>query len=99
MHEAWPTDATRPVETFSEPNRSAARRLLERDLHPVRDRALSRYLHEFRWRRADDLQCKGYVGRTIGSRSLRRFQTVTRDQTIPRRFADARDPGARRANV
>ncbi len=74
----------RPVETFSEPKSISRETTFERDLHPARDReALSRIFTELCVGVAEDLQRKGYVGRTIGLK-LRYddFKTVTRDQTI-----------------
>jgi DNA polymerase-4 len=84
MHEAANGRDDRPVETFSEPKSISRETTFERDLHPARDReALSRIFTELCVEVADDLQRKGYVGRTIGLK-LRYddFKTVTRDQTI-----------------
>ncbi|MDB5732554.1 MAG: polymerase, partial [Variovorax sp.] len=64
----------------------------ERDLHAVRDRTeLGAIFTRLCERLADDLQRKGYVGRTIGIK-LRYddFKTATRDQTLGAFTADAR---------
>ena len=56
----------------------------ERDLHAVRDRAeLSAIFTQLCEKLADDLQRKGYVGKTIGIK-LRYddFKSATRDQTL-----------------
>ena len=96
-HGAWMYEAAngrddRAVETFSEPKSISRETTFERDLHPARDReALSRIFTELCVGVADDLQRKGYVGRTIGLK-LRYddFKTVTRDQTIAAPTQDAR---------
>lgn len=92
MHEAANGRDERPVETFSEPKSISRETTFERDLHPVRDReALSRIFTELCVGVADDLQCKGYVGRTIGLKiRYDDFKTVTRDQTILAPTQDAR---------
>jgi DNA polymerase-4 len=72
------------VVTFSEPKSISRETTFERDLHPARDRdLLSEIFTGLCAGVADDLQRKGYVGRTIGLK-LRYddFKTVTRDQTI-----------------
>jgi DNA polymerase-4 len=91
MHEAANGRDDRPVETFSEPKSISRETTFERDLHPARDReALSRIFTELCVGVAEDLQHKGYVGRTIGLK-LRYddFKTVTRDQTIATPTQDA----------
>ena len=62
----------------------------DRDLHAVRDKAeLSRIFTDLCVRVAQDLQRKGYVGKTIGIKlRFSDFQTVTRDVTLPRPVAD-----------
>jgi DNA polymerase-4 len=63
----------------------------DRDLHAVRDRAeLSRIFTDLCVRVAQDLQRKGYVGKTIGIK-LRYddFKTATRDHTLPLATSDA----------
>jgi len=92
MHEAANGRDDRPVETFSEPKSISRETTFERDLHPARDReVLSRIFTELCVGVADDLQRKGYAGRTIGLK-LRYddFKTVTRDQTIIEPTQDAR---------
>jgi DNA polymerase IV len=92
MHEAANGRDDRPVETFSEPKSISRETTFERDLHPARDReALSRIFTELCVGVAEDLQRKGYLGRTIGLK-LRYddFRTVTRDQTIAEPTQDAR---------
>ncbi|HVR94519.1 MAG TPA: DNA polymerase IV [Casimicrobiaceae bacterium] len=92
MHEAANGRDDRPVETFSEPKSISRETTFERDLHPAHDReALSRIFTELCVGVADDLQRKGYLGRTIGLK-LRYddFKTVTRDQTIAAPTQDAR---------
>jgi DNA polymerase IV len=86
---AWMFDAAhgrdeRAVVTYSEPKSISRETTFEDDLHPVRDREqLSRIFTGLCVRVADDLQRKGYVGKTIGLK-LRydNFKTVTRDRTI-----------------
>lgn len=95
---AWMLDAAhgrdeRAVVTYSEPKSISRETTFEADLHPVRDREqLSRIFTGLCVRVADDLQRKGYVGKTIGLK-LRydNFKTVTRDRTLE---APTRDAGA-----
>ena len=92
MHEAAHGRDERPVVTFSEPKSISRETTFERDLHPVRDRAaLSALFTGLCERVAEDLQRKGYAGRTIGLK-LRYddFSQVTRDQTIDRPTQDPR---------
>ena len=94
---AWMSDAAhgrdeRAVVTFTEPKSISRETTFENDLHPVRDREqLSRIFTGLCVRVADDLQRKGYVGKTIGLK-LRydNFKTVTRDRTIDEPTCDAR---------
>ncbi|MDP2708263.1 MAG: DNA polymerase IV, partial [Burkholderiales bacterium] len=94
---AWMLDAAhgrdeRAVVTYSEPKSISRETTFENDLHPVRDREqLSRIFTGLCVKVADDLQRKGYVGRTIGLK-LRydNFKTVTRDRTIDEPTCDAR---------
>jgi DNA polymerase-4 len=92
MHEvAWGRDE-RPVVTESEPVSMSRETTFERDLHAVRDRAeLGSIFTHLCERLAEDLQRKGYVGKTIGIK-LRYddFKIATRDQTIDRFTADAK---------
>ena len=92
MHEvSWGRD-DRPVVTESEPVSMSRETTFERNLHAVRDRAeLGAIFTRMCERVAEDLQRKGYVGRTIGIK-LRYddFRIATRDRTIERFVADAR---------
>ena len=81
----------RPVVTESEPVSMSRETTFDRDLHAVRDRAeLGRIFTWLCEKVADDLQRKGYVGKTIGIK-LRYddFKTATRDQTVLAHTADA----------
>jgi DNA polymerase-4 len=93
MHEvAWGRD-DRPVVTQSEPVSMSRETTFDRDLHAVRDRAeLGAIFTHLCERLAEDLQRKGYVGKTIGIK-LRYddFKTATRDQTIDRFTADGKE--------
>jgi DNA polymerase-4 len=84
MHEAANGRDERPVVTYSEPKSISRETTFEHDLHPVRDREqLTRIFTELCERLADDLERKGYLGKTIGLK-LRydNFTTLTRDCTI-----------------
>ena len=91
MHRvAWGRDDS-PVVTESEPVSMSRETTFERDLHAVRDKAeLSRIFTDLCQRVAEDLQRKGYAGRTIGIK-LRYddFKTATRDHTLPAPTNDA----------
>jgi DNA polymerase-4 len=91
MHDAaWGRD-DRPVVTESEPVSMSRETTFDRDLHAVRDRAeLGAIFTDLCTRVADDLQRKGYVGKTIGIK-LRYddFRTATRDHTLDEFTADA----------
>jgi DNA polymerase-4 len=91
MHEAaWGRDS-RPVVTESEPVSMSRETTFERDLHAVRDKAaLGEVFTRLCEKVAEDLQRKGYVGKTIGIK-LRYddFKSVTRDQTLAHYTADA----------
>jgi DNA polymerase-4 len=74
-----------PVVTSSEPKSLSRETTFERDLHAKADRAkLSEIFTSLCQRVADDLQRKGYVGKTIGIK-LRYddFRTLTRDLSVP----------------
>ncbi len=73
----------RPVVTSSEPVSISRETTFERDLHPRQDREeLGRVFTWLCQRVAEDLQRKGYVGRTIGIKlRFDDFRTVTRDHT------------------
>jgi DNA polymerase IV len=92
MHEAaWGRD-DRPVVTESEPVSMSRETTFDRDLHAVRDRAeLSAIFTELCQHVAEDLQRKGYVGKTIGIK-LRYddFRIATRDHTIDHFTSDAK---------
>ena len=91
MHEAANGRDERAVVTWSEPKSISRETTFEDDLHPVRDREqLSRIFTDLCVRVADDLQRKGYVGKTIGLK-LRydNFKTVTRDRTLDQPTRDA----------
>ena len=92
---AWLHDASngidkRPVITRSEPKSISRETTFERDLHPRHDRdALSEVFTALCARVAQDLQRKGYLGRTIGIKlRFEDFRTVTRDLTLPAPTAD-----------
>ncbi|HEY1092479.1 MAG TPA: DNA polymerase IV [Burkholderiaceae bacterium] len=92
MHEAaWGRDS-RPVVTESEPVSMSRETTFERDLHAKRDRAeLSAIFTQLCEKLAEDLQRKGYVGKTIGIKlRFDDFKIATRDQTITAFTADAR---------
>lgn len=88
---AWGRDE-RPVVTESEPVSMSRETTFERDLQAVRDRAeLGAIFTHLCEKLAEDLQRKGYVGKTIGIK-LRYddFKIATRDQTIDHFTADAK---------
>ena len=92
MHEAAHGRDDRPLITYSEPKSISRETTFERDLHPVRDRAvLTGIFDELCEGLSDDLQRKGYVGKTIGLK-LRYddFRTVTRDRTLDTPTQDMR---------
>ena len=80
----------RPLVTSSEPKSISRETTFERDLHPVRDRAvLSEIFTTLCTRLAGDLQRKSYLGRTIGIKlRYEDFRIVTRDLTLPAPTAD-----------
>ncbi|RST48428.1 Y-family DNA polymerase [Variovorax sp. MHTC-1] len=92
MHEvAWGRDE-RSVVTESEPVSMSRETTFDRDLQAVRDRAeLGAIFTHLCEKLAEDLQRKGYVGKTIGIK-LRYddFKIATRDQTIDHFTADAK---------
>ncbi len=92
MHDAAHGRDDRPVVTESEPVSISRETTFDRDLHAVRDKAeLGAVFTRLCEQLADDLQRKGYVGKTIGIK-LRYddFKTATRDQTIDTHTADAK---------
>ncbi len=91
MHRVAHGQDDSPVVTESEPVSMSRETTFERDLHAVRDRAeLGGIFTALCLRVAQDLQRKGYVGRTIGIK-LRYddFKTATRDQTVAEYTQDA----------
>jgi DNA polymerase IV len=91
LHAASHGQDDRPVETESEPVSMSRETTFERDLHAVRDKAeLGAIFTKLCEQVAEDLQRKGYVGKTIGIK-LRYddFKGVTRDLTIDHHTADA----------
>ena len=91
LHEASHGRDDRPVVTHSEPVTISRETTFERDLHAVQDReALGAIFTRLCEQVAQDLQRKGYLGRTIGIK-LRydNFKSVTRDQSIDFYTADA----------
>ena len=91
LHEAsWGRDE-RVVVTMSEPVSMSRETTFERDLHAVLDREeLSIIFTTLCQQVAEDLQRKGYVGKTIGIKlRFDDFQIVTRDTTVETFTADA----------
>jgi DNA polymerase-4 len=92
MHQGSHGRDDRPVVTYSEPVTISRETTFERDLSVRRDRdMLSEIFTDLCEGLAEDLQRKGYVGRTIGLK-LRydNFKTVTRDRTILEPTQDAK---------
>ncbi len=93
---AWLFDAahgrdSRPIVMESDPVSISRETTFERDLHAVRDKAeLGAIFSRLCQQVADDLQRKGYVGKTIGIK-LRYddFKCVTRDLTLAECTGDA----------
>jgi DNA polymerase IV len=81
----------RPVVTWRETKSISRETTFEHDLSATRDREqLSRIFTELCEGLSDDLQRKGYVGRTIGLKlRFDNFKTVTRDHTLDRPTQDA----------
>jgi DNA polymerase-4 len=91
LHEASHGVDERPVVTFSEPVSMSRETTFDRDLHAKRDKAeLGAVFTQLATQVANDLQRKGYVGRTIGIKlRFEDFKTVTRDLSIELPTADA----------
>jgi DNA polymerase IV len=94
---AWMFDAShglddRPIVLESEPVSISRETSFERDLHAVRDKAeLGAIFTRLCEQLADDLQRKGYVGKTIGIKiKYEDFTAVTRDITIEQHIDDAK---------
>jgi DNA polymerase-4 len=93
MHDAAHGRDDRDLVTESEPVSMSRETTFERDLHATHDREkLSQIFTDLCAEVAEDLQRKGYAGRTIGLK-LRydNFKTVTRDQTIDMPTQDAKE--------
>ncbi|MFM2263485.1 MAG: hypothetical protein RI959_2161 [Pseudomonadota bacterium] len=92
LHDAaWGRDE-RSVETHSEPVSMSRETTFDRNLHAVRDRSeLSAIFTQLCEQVAQDLQRKGYQGRTVGVKlKFEDFLQVTRDHTLPLPTADAK---------
>jgi DNA polymerase IV len=87
---AWGLDESELV-TESEPVSISRETTFERDLHVVRDKTeLGAVFTKLCERLADDLQRKGYMGKTIGVKvKYDDFKTATRDHTIDLPIDDA----------
>ena len=87
---AWGLDE-RELETSSEPVSISRETTFERDLHAVRDKAeLGAIFTRLCERLAEDLQRKGYKGKTIGVKvKYDDFKTATRDHTVDTPVNDA----------
>ncbi|WP_268960674.1 DNA polymerase IV [Paraburkholderia hiiakae] len=81
----------RAVVVSSEPKSMSRETTFERDMHVVRDRAiLTPALTRLCERVTEDLQRKGYRGRTVGLKiKFADFKIVTRDLSLPEPVADA----------
>lgn len=95
---AWMFDAAhglddRPISLESEPVSISRETSFERDLHAVRDKAeLGAIFTRLCEQLADDLQRKGYVGKTVGIKlKYEDFTAVTRDITIERHIDGAKE--------
>jgi DNA polymerase-4 len=93
LHDASHGRDPREVQVFSEPKSISRETTFDRDLHPVRDRALlGRIFTELCDQLGDDLQRRHYVGRTVGVKlRFEDFRTVTRAHTLD---TPTDDPGA-----
>ncbi|MBC7918734.1 MAG: DNA polymerase IV [Rhodoferax sp.] len=93
MHEASHGRDDRPIVLESEPVSISRETSFERDLHAVRDKAeLGAIFTRLCEQLADDLQRKGYVGKTVGIKiKYEDFTAVTRDITIERHISDAKE--------
>ncbi len=92
LHRAAHGIDERPLELASEPKSISRETTFERDLDVRSDRAqLSEIFTDLCRRVADDLQRKGYRGRTIGIKlRYADFRTATRDLTMPQAVDDPR---------
>jgi DNA polymerase IV len=91
LHEVAHGRDDRPVVTHSETKSISRETTFEHDLSATRDREqLSRIFTDLCSGLSEDLQRKGYAGRTIGLKlRFDNFKTVTRDQTLERPTQDA----------
>ena len=91
LHAASHGRDDRPVVTESEPVSMSRETTFERDLHAVDDKAeLGGIFTHLCERVAEDLQRKGYAGRTIGIKlRYADFRSVTRDVTLDHFTQDA----------
>ena len=91
MFEAARGRDTRPIVLESEPVSMSRETTFDRDLHAVRDKAeLGAIFTRLCEQVADDLQRKGYVGKTIGIKlRFDDFKSATRDLTLDTYTADA----------
>ena len=87
---AWGLDE-RELEMGNEPVSISRETTFERDMHAVRDKAeLGAIFTRLCERLADDLQRKGYKGKTIGVKvKYEDFKTATRDHTVDIPLNDA----------
>jgi DNA polymerase IV len=93
MHEAAQGKDERPVVLESEPVSISRETTFERDLHAIRDKALlSEIFTRLCGQVSDDLQRKGYVGKTIGIKlRYADFKIATRDQTLDHYTFDSKE--------
>ena len=91
LHDASHGVDDRPVVTHSEPVSMSRETTFDRDLHARRDKAeLGAIFTKLAEQVANDLQRKGYLGRTIGIKlRFEDFKTVTRDMTVDQPTAEA----------
>jgi DNA polymerase-4 len=84
LHEVAHGIDERPIVTYSEPKSLSRESTFEKDLHIRHDRAtLTEIFTHLCTRVAEDLQRKGYFGRTIGIKlRFDDFRTLTRDVTL-----------------
>ena len=91
LHAAAHGQDDRPVVTHSEPVSMSRETTFASDLHAQRDKqALGNIFTQLCERVAQDLQRKGYVGRTVGIKlRYANFQSVTREITVAQPVQDA----------
>lgn len=90
LHEVAHGLDERPIVTHSEPKSISRESTFEKDLHVRLDRAtLTEIFTSLCTRVAADLQCKNYVGRTVGIKiKFDDFRSLTRDITLTTPTAD-----------